>query len=609
MGMFGLCKNKGADDASDGEVHDDDALGLSHVGEAAYELLRTKHHRQHHSLWNVTSGKVVGKLHQTPINAFVPSMESSRAEGHDDWFPEKLAEIVKRTEIWCDIMSLTPPDGLFMSHLHEAFQLLSKKATAERPITVRLMCGNIVGMPVNCTAVIKALTKGIDKKTTHLRLWVGAWRKGISWNHAKLIAVDGKYLHTGGHNMWDPHYLKKNPVHDLSIELEGRCTHDGHLYANAQWAYIQRKQNSMVGAMVNKLPDGLPLVLKSRVTISEFPRHTATVFAPMYYKGLVPRYPPDPDDEVPIITMGRYGKVLRRKKPSDDAIIAMILSAKTIIRLALQDLGPVCIPGTKITVPGCVWPKAYLKALGKVMWEKGVDVEIVLSNPASIPGGLAPIDASYGNGWTCVDVAAELIKRIRKQFPKAEDSALRKVVTDNLRVTFLRQENGNKWDDGNTMGMHAKHFIVDDVCTYIGSQNLYICDLAEWGVVIDSPTATKQFMEEYWNPMWAVSYRKEDCDVQAVMDGLDIDRDGEDPNKLSEETKQKINEAGLTTEQMQGEVHRPTNNSTKYYYDNDDDDKALGSFLGLHGISVLALKWKGGEDDESVEEEEKEVAL
>jgi len=31
-----------------------------------------------------------------------------------------------------------------------------------------------------------------------------------------------------------------------------------------------------------------------------------------------------------------------------------------------------------------------------------------------------------------------------------------------------------------TMGNHSKHFIVDDIATYIGSQNLYVCDLAEW---------------------------------------------------------------------------------------------------------------------------------
>ena len=40
-------------------------------------------------------------------------------------------------------------------------------------------------------------------------------------NHAKIIAVDGKVLITGGHNFWDQHYLKTAPVHDLSIRLRG----------------------------------------------------------------------------------------------------------------------------------------------------------------------------------------------------------------------------------------------------------------------------------------------------------------------------------------------------------------------------------------------------
>lgn len=83
-----------------------------------------------------------------------------------------------------------------------------------------------------------------------------------------------------------------------------------------------------------------------------------------------------------------------------------------------------------------------------------------------------------------------------------------------------------------TLGMHAKHFIVDDIACYIGSQNLYICDLAEWGVLIDDEAQTKQIMEEYWIPMWKHSYTKEDVDVQAVMDGLEIDRSAEKPHGL-----------------------------------------------------------------------------
>jgi len=77
------------------------------------------------------------------------------------------------------------------------------------------------------------------------------------------------------------------------------------------------------------------------------------------------------------------------------------------------------------------------------------------------------------------------------------------------------------------MALHSKHFIVDDVSTYIGSQNLYMCDLAEWGVIIDSEAEVKKIKEEYFDPMWKDSYTGEDVDVENVMDGLKIDRDGE----------------------------------------------------------------------------------
>ncbi|KAL3902487.1 MAG: hypothetical protein SGARI_005810 [Bacillariaceae sp.] len=192
-----------------------------------------------------------------------------------------------------------------------------------------------------------------------------------------------------------------------------------------------------------------------------------------------------------------------------------------------------------------VWPEAYLNAMARVMWTRGVDIELVLSNPGSIPGDLSPTEANYGNGWSCVDVAAEIIKRIKTQFPGAEDYKLREVVRDNLRVSFLRSPRGGcNYKDGQTLGLHAKHFIIDDIACYIGSQNLYICDLAEWGVLIDDPEVTASIKAQYWDPMWKVSYTRDDCDVDLVMDGLKIDRSA--PNKLEltklqyEQAKEKL---------------------------------------------------------------------
>jgi hypothetical protein len=187
----------------DKEAEDATAEKLSYVGKAAYEVLRTKHPRQHHQLWNVTTGRVVGELQYTPLHSWSASKDLT--DGHDDWFPTKLADIIQRTTKWCDIMSLGPPDGLFMTKFQEALHVLAVRSQKQNEtIVVRIMFGNIVGMPVNCTVVIRELTKHLPTDSK-LKIWVGAWRKGTSWNHAKIIAVDGQFLWTGGHNLWDYH--------------------------------------------------------------------------------------------------------------------------------------------------------------------------------------------------------------------------------------------------------------------------------------------------------------------------------------------------------------------------------------------------------------------
>ena len=202
----------------DGEdAVDKSADNLSHVGKAAYECLRTKHEKYHHMLWNVTSGRVIGEIMQSPNHAGpegdetktddspelnITAKKNEISEGHSDWFPEKLFEIISRTKFWCDILSLGPPDGMFVPSFNNALKKIHETAEKEgRIIVVRMIFGNIPGMPVNCHKVIKKLRHGIPK-TSNLRLWVGSWRKAVTWNHSKIIAVDGQFLWTGGHNLW-----------------------------------------------------------------------------------------------------------------------------------------------------------------------------------------------------------------------------------------------------------------------------------------------------------------------------------------------------------------------------------------------------------------------
>lgn len=203
--------------------------------------------------------------------------------------------------------------------------------------------------------------------------------------------------------------------------------------------------------------------------------------------------------------------------------------------MKLKDLGPVALPG-KIPLPGTGWPKPYFDALARAIWLRGVDVEIILSSLNARSG--------YSNGWSAVDVGAEIIKRIQVLFPEATDGDLRQKVEDNLRISYIRHFEGKYYADGKSeIANHAKFFIIDDVCSYTGSQNLYVCDLAEWGVVIDDANVTAQMMDEYWKPLWKASFYPGDCEVQDVMDGLKIDRDGEVVNTYSVDGMKKMEQA------------------------------------------------------------------
>ena len=98
--------------------------------------------------------------------------------------------------------------------------------------------------------------------------------------------------------------------------------------------------------------------------MSEWPVGVANTFPPMFVKQKVAKTANysrrnsvvekdgNVDKGVPMITIGRLGTMVYKHRSADDAIIAMINSSQKIIRLVLQDIGPVTIPGTKQALPG-----------------------------------------------------------------------------------------------------------------------------------------------------------------------------------------------------------------------------------------------------------------
>jgi hypothetical protein len=123
---------------------------------------------------------------------------------------------------------------------------------------------------------------------------------------------------------------------------------------------------------------------------------------------------------------------------------------------------------------------------------------------------------------------------MKEEHPEVIEVDFRKKVADNLRVCFLKIGSGSAWENGSKIGLYSNHFIVDDVCAYVGSQNLYQFDLAEWGVVIDSKERTAAIMESLWTPMWTDSYGDgSDCNMDEVMEALKLDRDPQETTVLA----------------------------------------------------------------------------
>lgn len=514
--------------------------------------MKSKHTRYQGICWNVTHGKVVGELGQSPPGMYFDPPNYITDENkmtHSDGLPERMGEIISRAERWVDYSSLGPPDGKFLAEIAKGIKAI---ADSGNKVTIRVLTGNIIGVPTDNDALCEALLNhpGCEvPDDANISMWVGSWRKDVSWNHSKIIAVDGKYLFTGGHNSWDKHYLQWNPVKDVSMELKGEVTDDAHVFLNRMWEYIIKKDKA--SAIQRLMPDWVPMIRQSRIGVCQWPP-TEEPYPPMYERS---EQMPLMDavvelGDIPMISMGRYGALhhdAATANPSDSAIAAMLASAQKSIKMSLQDLGPLAIPFPDglSPIPGGVWPKEYLREIARAIYERGVDVHIVVSNPNSLPSNLNMFQANYGNGWTCEDVEAEIIRAMKENCEDFIEERAAGLLDVNLKMAFMRGSCGSQdWKERTKTANHAKFFCVDDISYYLGSQNLYIANLAEWGVVVDNEEQTQQILEEYWNKVWRRSYEdvvEKDANVDNVMARNQIDRPPtRDLSNLTDEEKDQL---------------------------------------------------------------------
>jgi phosphatidylserine/phosphatidylglycerophosphate/cardiolipin synthase-like enzyme len=165
--------------------------------------------------------------------------------GHSDALVLQIRDLVAGAQRQVDIAVLAPPpDARFLGALREALAALAERG---RPITVRIIIGHYPTAEVDATAFLKALTAGLEgMPKARLSISVAAmWScvvsedcDSYSWNHAKIVSVDGVDALVGGHNMWSADYLADDPVHDLSIRVHGPAAASAAHYTDRLWDYV-----------------------------------------------------------------------------------------------------------------------------------------------------------------------------------------------------------------------------------------------------------------------------------------------------------------------------------------------------------------------------------
>ena len=60
----------------------------------------------------------------------------------------------------------------------------------------------------------------------------------ISWNHGKVVAVNGKTLMTGGGNFWDSYADDKHGISDFQCKIKGDAAVSAHSFCDHFWRFV-----------------------------------------------------------------------------------------------------------------------------------------------------------------------------------------------------------------------------------------------------------------------------------------------------------------------------------------------------------------------------------
>lgn len=443
-------------------------------------------------------------------------------------YADTIREDISRARHWVDITTLvTYPDGVFQ----EAIVAGIKSAYAAAPqVQIRILGGTppVMGnfntsFSETAAAYMTRLKADLGAIADNVKISVAGVETSwlYSWNHSKIIAVDGRTSIVGGHNMWEAAYGQvENPISDLTMRLEGQAAKSAHTFADLLWAFTCRWSDGVVNStfyvdLVSTQASGnVCPVAFSAPAIAYNGNASVLALGGLGFGmdvpggqqgGLSDANDSEADCSWFFADYVNDNQEYTVANPEEEGLRAFINSATDSVFISQQDLIAPCAPP---------FANSYYDArLFDVLADKlnqGVKVQIVVSTPGAKQSLLAP----YSNMKKMTEISDILIRKI-KQRASVSESQAKAVMCQSLQLAPLRIASGvGTWANGNSIGNHSKTIAVDGAAFYIGSKNLYPATLQDFGYIVEDVDAANEYFQSYQNPMWQNSKSSAVIDYQ-----------------------------------------------------------------------------------------------
>ncbi|HEY2718627.1 MAG TPA: hypothetical protein VGI52_03285 [Solirubrobacteraceae bacterium] len=411
--------------------------------------------------------------------------------------------------------------------------------------------------------ITRALPTGYQAEVERLLAGLPDWAATLpplvspmSWNHAKIFALNGSQLVTGGANYWPEYGQGQTVLFDLSMRISGDAAIDAHNYANYLWAYLSDiPETDTCSFSSGNYTSQLSKFESSNKAplLTDFPTNSGST--PALTASRIGNWPSQTGYPVQVIDGIRDFIVnviaVLAEKNGDDKSIASVVNAVTDenLRDELHELGidinpaawasrharncaishaqsRLCLSQQALVMDdlivygpeaykelvarinemlgtswnGYIWPFDTLSALGTAL--------ATFSQNPNVPGTVQIVCSSPSNatGYEDPITAADFRQKLISIMTGMSEMGYIKPVGSISEIVSKRVEYRRVDDTPSpTPPLHANHaklVVVDEALCYVGSDNLYPGYNEESGVWVEDQQAILRFVEEYWNGLW-----------------------------------------------------------------------------------------------------------